>query len=115
MQSTSDWVTRFLDLPTDLNDAVCGGQQLREETSGVCGLLSFRGVIFVPRWFAVVVPVHSLLCCYFVGYVLAERNSYDLAIILDSLWRRHHVWPDGRSVFAELHISLYDPCRWECR
>ena len=60
----------------------------------------------------VVVPVHSLLCCCFVGYVLAEQNSYDLAIILDSLWRRYHVWPDGGSVFTELHMSLYDPCRW---
>ena len=61
------------------------------------------------------VPVHSLLCCCCLGYVFAERNSYDLVIILDSSWRRHHVWPDGGSVFAELHMSLYDPCRWECR
>ena len=47
--------------------------------------------------------------------VFAERNSYDMVIILDSPWRRHPVWPDGGSVFAELHMSLYDPCRWECR
>ena len=61
------------------------------------------------------VHVHSLLCCCFLGYVFAERNSYDLVIILDSPRRRHHVWPDDRGVFAELHISLYDSCRWECR
>ena len=30
------------------------------------------------------VPVHSLLCCRILGYVFAERNSYDLVIILDS-------------------------------
>ena len=66
-------------------------------------------------YYDVVVPVHSLLCCFFVRYVLAERNSYDLVIIMDSLWRRHHVWPDGGSVFAEFHMSLYDPCRWVCR
>ena len=61
------------------------------------------------------VPVHSLLCCCFLGYVFAERNSYDLVIILDSLWYRHPVCPDGGSFFAKLDMSLYDPCRWECR
>ena len=61
------------------------------------------------------VPVHSLLCCRFLGYVFAERNSYDLVMILDSPWCRHPVWPDGGSVFAELDLSLYDPCIGECR
>ena len=56
-------VTRFSDLPIDLN----GGQhslfagastvagtlsQYRVDTTGACVLLSFRGVIFVPRWLA---------------------------------------------------------------
>ena len=58
------------------------------------------------------VPIHSLLCCRFLGYVFAERNNYDLVIILDSPWCRHPVWPDGGSVFAELDMSLYDPCLW---
>ena len=61
------------------------------------------------------VPFHSLLCCRFLGYVFAKRKSYDLVIILDSPWCRHPVWPDGGSVFAELDMSLYDPCLWECR
>ena len=61
------------------------------------------------------VPVHSLLCCCFLGYVFAEWNSYDLVIILDSPWCRHPVWPDDGSVFAELDLSLYDPCIGECR
>ena len=61
------------------------------------------------------VPVHSLLCCRFLGYVFAERNNYDLVIILDSPLYRHPVWPDGGSVFAKLDMSLYDPCLWECR
>ena len=58
------------------------------------------------------VPVHSLLCRHFLGNVFAELRNYDLVIILDSLWYRHLVWPDGGSVFAELDMSLYDPCLW---
>ena len=59
------------------------------------------------------VPVHSRLCRRFLEYVFTERNNYDLVIILDPPWCRHPVWPDG--VFAELDMSLYDPCLWECR
>ena len=47
--------------------------------------------------------------------MFAERSNYDLVISLDSPWCRHPVWPDGGSVFAELVMSLYDPCLWECR
>ena len=61
------------------------------------------------------VPVHPLLCCRFLGYVIAERNSYDLVIILDYLWCRHPVWPDGGGVLSKLDMSLDDPCLWECR
>ena len=61
------------------------------------------------------VPVHSLLCRHSLGNVFAERINYDLVIILDSLWYRHLVWLDGGSVFAELDISLYDPCLWVYR
>ena len=102
----------FWDLPIDLNDA---GDSSHGDLRSLCPVELQRCHLRTPLLsrasYDVVVPVHSLLCCCFVGYVLAERNSYDLVIILDSLWRRHHVWPDGRSVFAELHISLYDPCR----
>ena len=37
-----------------------------------------------------------------------------MVIILNYPWCRHPVWPDGGSVFAELDISLYDPCQWVC-
>ena len=61
------------------------------------------------------VPVHSLLYRHFLGNVFADRSNYDLVIILDSPWCRHPVWPDGGNVFAELDMSLYDPCLWVCR
>ena len=61
------------------------------------------------------VPVHSLLCRQFLGNVFAERRNYDLVIILDSLGYRHLVWPDGGRIFAELDMSLYDPCLWVYR
>ena len=60
------------------------------------------------------VPVHSPLYRHFLGNVFAEWSNYDLVIILDSPWCRHPVWPDGGSVFAELDMSLYDPCQWVC-
>ena len=55
------------------------------------------------------VPVHYPLHRHFLGNVSAECSNYDLVIILDSPWCRH---PDG---FAELDMSLYDPCLWVCR
>ena len=46
--------------------------------------------------------------------MFAECSNYDLVIILDSPWYRHPVWPDGGIIFAELDMSLYDPCLWVC-
>ena len=47
--------------------------------------------------------------------MFAEWSKYDLVIFLDSPLCRHPVWPDGGSVFAELDMCLYDPCRCVCR
>ena len=60
-------------------------------------------------------PFHSPLCRHSLGNVFAEWSKYDLVIFLDSPLCRHPVWPDGGSVFAELDMSLYDPCLCVCR
>ena len=57
---------------------------------------------------------HSPLCRHSLGNVFAGWNKYDLVIFLDSPLCRDPVWPDGGSVFAELDMSLYDPCLWVC-
>ena len=60
-------------------------------------------------------PFHSPLYRHSLGNVFAGWSKYDLVIFLDSPRCRHSVWPDGGSVFAELDMSLYDPCLCVCR
>ena len=52
----------------------------------------------------------EVLLCHHLLPAVSRNASHEVEIYWFLPLYRHHVWPDGGSAFAELNISLYDPC-----